>query len=142
MIEYVMGILPLINNLKREIPDATQSWYTDDAGDLDMFVILETYFDFLTLQVLVWMYHANLAKIVLIVCLENLEAGKVFGKRRGFRVCTGARYLGGYIGGNESKSDWLRDRTLTWEKSINTIRKTMGNYPQDSYAEVVHSIQL
>ena len=33
MIVYRIGILPIINNLKQEIPDVTQPWYADDAGD-------------------------------------------------------------------------------------------------------------
>ena len=53
----------------------------------------------------------------------------------------GARYLGGYIGDDKYKHDWLRERTLTWEKNINTIRKTAGKYPQESYAAVVCVIQ-
>ena len=56
-------------------------------------------------------------------------------------MCTGARYLGGYIGDSESKRDCLRKRTLTWEKNINTISKTAGKYPQESYAIVVRAIQ-
>ena len=32
----------------------------------------------------------------------------------------GAHYLGGYIGDDESKIDWMRERTLTWEKNTNT----------------------
>ena len=54
---------------------------------------------------------------------------------------TGAHYHGGYIGDNESKHDWMRERTLSWEEKINTIRKTTGKYPQESYAAVVHAIQ-
>ena len=30
MIAYGIGILPLINNLKREIPDVTHPWYAED----------------------------------------------------------------------------------------------------------------
>ena len=60
----------------------------------------------------------------------------MFGACHGFRVCTGALYLGGYI-----CDDWLRECTLTWEKNINTIRKTVGKYPQESYAAVVPTIQ-
>ena len=55
--------------------------------------------------------------------------------------CSQAHYLGGYIGDNKSKRDWLRERTLTWEKNINTIRKTAGKYPQESYAAIVRVIQ-
>ena len=50
MIAYGIGILPLIKNLKRAIPDVIQTWYTNDAGDLGTFERLETYFDFLTRQ--------------------------------------------------------------------------------------------
>ena len=62
------------------------------------------------------------------------------GARHGFRVCTGAHYLGGYIGDDESKHDWLKERTLTWEKNINTISEIAGKYPQESYATVVRVI--
>ena len=46
-IAYGIRILPLINNLKREIPDITHSWYADDARGLVTFTRLETYFDLL-----------------------------------------------------------------------------------------------
>ena len=65
----------------------------------------------------------------------------MFGARHGFKVCTGAHYLGGYIGDDESKHNWLRERTLTWEKNISKTRKPAGKYPQESYAKVVCSIQ-
>ena len=72
---------------------------------------------------------------------DNLEAGKEFGACNGLKVCTGACYLGVYIGDGESKINWLRESTLTWEENINTISETVGKYPQESYAAVVHSIQ-
>ena len=65
----------------------------------------------------------------------------MFGARHGFRACTGTRYLGGYIGDDESKCDWLGERTMTRENNINTISKTRGKYPHESYAVVVHAIQ-
>ena len=73
--------------------------------------------------------------------LENIKAGKEFGACHGFKVCTGARYLGGYIWDNKSKINWLREPTLTWEKNISTIRKNSRKYPQESYAAVVREIQ-
>ena len=142
MIVYGIGILPLIKNLKRAIPDITQPWYTDDAVSLGTFARLETYFYLLTLQGLGRGYHPKLIKSVLILCPDNLEAGKVFGRRHGFRVCTGACYLGGYIGDDKSKLDWLRGRKLMWKKNINMISEIMGKYPQESYAAVICAIQL
>ena len=44
-------------------------------------------------------------------------------------VYTGIRYLRDYIGEDKYKRDWLRERTLTWEDNINTIREIAGKYP-------------
>ena len=77
----------------------------------------------------------------MIVRPDNSEAGKVFGRRQIIRLCMGARYLGGYIGDDESKRDWFRERMRKWEKNINTIRKPVGKYPQESYAAVLRAIQ-
>ena len=112
MIVYGIGILALVKNLKREIPDVTQPWYADAAGYLGTFERLETYFDSLTRQGPVWGYHPEPTKSVLLVLPENLEAGIFFRERHGFRVCMGARYLGGYIGDDKSKQNWLKERTL------------------------------
>ena len=56
-------------------------------------------------------------------------------------MCTGPCYLGGYIGDDRSKRDWLRECTLTWEKDISKISKTEGKYTHESYAAVVRVIQ-
>ena len=71
---------------------------------------------------------------------ENLEVRNVFGARHGFRVCMGARYLGGFIGDNKSKRGWLRERTLTWEKNTKMISKTVGKYIQEIYAAVIFTV--
>ena len=69
MIAYGIRILPLIKNLKREIPDVTQPWYADDARSLGTFAILETYFYLLTRQGPGRGYHPDLTKSLLIVHL-------------------------------------------------------------------------
>ena len=62
--------------------------------------------------------------------------------RHRFKVCTGAHYLGGFIGDDKSKRDGLKERTHAWERKIHTARETAGKYTQESYAGVVRSIQL
>ena len=86
MIEYRIGILTLIENLKRKIPNVTQPWYADNAGALGTLARLDTYFYFLTRQVPGRGYHPDPTKIALIALLENLEAEKVFGRCHIFRV--------------------------------------------------------
>ena len=54
----------------------------------------------------------------------------------------GARYIGGYIGDDESKGDWLKNWTDKWERDIHAIRKTAEKYPQKSYAASARAVQL
>ena len=60
---------------------------------------------------------------------DNLKDVKLFGLCHGFKVCTGACYPGSYIGGEDSKHEWSKERTETWERNICTIRKTVRKYP-------------
>ena len=78
MISYGIGILPLINNLKWEIPDITHPWYADKYGALGTFARLETYFHLLTLQGPGQEYYPKPPKSVLIIRPKNLETGKAF----------------------------------------------------------------
>ena len=71
---------------------------------------------------------------------DNVADRKEFVFCHGFKVCTGARYLGYFIGDDKYKRDWLKDRTSKWEKTICAITKTAGKYPQESYAMVVCAI--
>ena len=112
MTTYGICILALIKNLKREIPGITKTWYADNSGSLGTLARIETYCNLLTRQGPGSRYHIKQSKTILVVDAENLEAGKMFGKRHGFRVCMGAHYLGAYIGDNKSKQDWMREHRL------------------------------
>ena len=72
---------------------------------------------------------------------DNIESREQLVLSHGFKVCTVARYLGGYIGDDKYKRDWLKKRTETWERNIFTLRKTAGKYTKESYAMVVRLIQ-
>ena len=74
-----------------------------------MFEITETYLFLLTCQGPGCGYYTKPSKSVLIMHPENIKARKVFGARHGFKVHTGARYLGGDIEDEKPKHDWLRE---------------------------------
>ena len=73
---------------------------------------------------------------------KNIEVGGLFGQCHGFKVCTGARYRGGYIGDDESKCDCLKNRTEEWESNIRVLRKTADKYHQYIYATAAHAVKL
>ena len=110
-IAYSIGILPLIKNLKRELHDVTQTRYVDNDRELGTFARIDTYFHSLTQQGLGRVCYPKPSKSVLIVHPDNLKARKWFSTHHGFKMCTGASYLGDYIEEDDSKRDWLRERT-------------------------------
>ena len=93
-----------------------------------MFAIIEIYFNSLTHQVPGHGHYPKPSKKVLIVYLDHPEARKLFGARHGFKVCSDARYIGFYVGDDESKFDCPRENKETWENSICAISKTAGKY--------------
>ena len=141
MIAYGLVILPLIKDLKRDLPDVNLPWYADDSVALGTFAIIEAYFHSLKRQGPVQGHYTEPSKSILIVHLGNLNSVKLFGVCHGFKVCTGMHYIGGFVEDNESKHGWLKDHTSTWDRIIFTFRKTAGEYPQDSYSAVVLMIQ-
>ena len=79
MISFGKGILLIIKNLKRDLPDITHPWYADDDGELGMFAIIETSFLSLTHQGPGGGYDPEPSKSVLIIHRKNIEAVKLFG---------------------------------------------------------------
>ena len=125
---YGIGILSLIKKLKAGFPDANQTWYSNDSSSVGIFSNVELYFNSLKRLGLGHGYYPEPSKRVLIVHPHNIKYKKMFGLRNGFKVCTDLRYLGGFIGDNESKHDWLDERTNIWEQNVTKIRKTMVKY--------------
>ena len=79
-------ILPLIKNIKRDLPEVNQPWYADHTGSLGAFVRIKKYFISLTRQGPGRRYYIKPSKSVLIVHPNNIDAGKEFGARHGSKV--------------------------------------------------------
>ena len=73
---------------------------------------------------------------------QNLESGEEFRQCHGFKVCTGARYIRGYIRDDKTIGDWLKEIPEKWEREICALRKTTNKYPQERYAAVARVVQL
>ena len=141
MVVYEIGVPYLMKNLKDELPDVTQPKYADNDGAIYMFANNKLYFNQLKQFFPRRGYYPKPSKSFLIVHLENLEVTNFFGLSHGFKVCTGACYLGEFIGYEESKRECLKELTKAWEQNITKKRKTTGKYPQESYSTVVRMIQ-
>ena len=76
IIAFSISIIPFIKNLKRYIPNFTELWYANNAGELGTFAIIGTYFNSLTRQRSDRGYHTEPSKSVLILHPDNLSPEK------------------------------------------------------------------
>ena len=110
------------------------------GGD-SAFVNIEDCFKYITQTRPERRYYPKPTKSIFIFYLDNLEAGICFSAHHGFKVWTGAHYLGGFIEDDPSKQEWIIGHTEFWEKNICTIRKTLVKYSQESYAAITRVIK-
>ena len=97
----------MIKRLKVAYPEVTQPWYADYDGALGMFNNIQLYFNSLKQFGLGCGYYPKPLENVIFVRPGNLSAGNEFGLSRRFKVFMGLHYLGGFIGDDKSKCDWL-----------------------------------
>jgi hypothetical protein len=70
---------------------------------------------------------------------HNLEAA-----RREFPEFTnteGARYLGGFIGEEDARREWLREKAEVWKEAVLDLASAAPNFPQAAYSGLQKSLQ-
>jgi hypothetical protein len=141
MVAYGLMLLPLIKLLKKEHPDVSQPWYADDAGAGGSFTAIRKQFESLQKLGPARGYFPEPSKSILVVRETNLAAAKAALGDLGFRITTGNRYLGGFIGEAAPQEEWVREQTSAWADAVTTLAKVCKRYPQLAYAGLQKSLQ-
>jgi hypothetical protein len=58
-----------------------------------------------------------------------------------FEFQDGSRYVGGFIGSDDAKREWLEPQIQKWVAGIETLSPIVKRYPQTAYAGLVKSLQ-
>jgi hypothetical protein len=141
MFAYGIGILPLIKCLQSKFPAVKQPWYADDAGAGGCFTDLRKFF--LRLQEIgpSYGYFPEPSKSILIVRAHNLHAAKPAFADLHFKVQTGSRYLGGYIGSKVDRDLWVQEKVSFWTSAMTDLAFTAISHPQTAFAGLQKSLQ-
>jgi hypothetical protein len=141
MFGYGIGILPLIRRLKIEFPAVKQPWYADDAGAGGSFTDLRQFF--LRLQEIgpAYGYFPEPSKSILIVRAHNRTRAKSTFDNLGFKVQTGSRYLGGYIGSKADQELWVQEKVTFWTSAVTDLAFAALSHPQTAFAGLRKSLQ-
>jgi hypothetical protein len=141
MVAYGLLLLPLIRDLKRELPDVNQPWYADDSGAGGNFAGIRSYFERLQEKGPRRGYFPEPSKSILVVQEHNRAAAEIAFKDLGFTIVTGTRYLGGYIGSAEDQSEWVNSKTSDWTAAVGELSQVAERFPQSAYAGLQKSLQ-
>ena len=77
----------------------------------------------------------------MVVSKHNVAAAKAAFSDLGFRVVTGSRYLGGFIGEEAAQAAWLDDKISSWAEAVGTMAGLTRRHPQTAYAGMQKSLQ-
>jgi hypothetical protein len=141
MAAYGVGLLPLIRRLKKEFPNVKQPWYADDAGAGGSFQDLRLFFRRLQEIGPAYGYHPEPTKSILIVQSHNVESARLEFEALHFKVTSGCRYLGGFVGDSTLRDEWLEEKTSFWTAAIGELAATARLYPQSAYTGLQRSLQ-
>jgi hypothetical protein len=136
-----IGILPLIRQLKAELPQVEQPWYADDAGAGGEFEDIRRLFRRLEEIGPNYGYFPEPSKSILVVRQHNLEAAQNAFPDFGFKVTTGSRCLGGFVGEDSALGNWIREKNKFWEEAVADLASAAPNFPQAAHSRLQKSLQ-
>ena len=70
---------------------------------------------------------------------HNSEAARL--RFPDFKVRTGNRYLGGFIGEDEALNEWRAEKTKFWEEAVTDLTSVTQVFPQAAYCGLQKSLQ-
>ena len=80
-------------------------------------------------------------KSLLVVKESDVEAAKEFFAEEGFKIVTGYRYLGGFVGEPQKQTLFIQDRIKNWIAGVDDLARAAVKYPQTAYAGLQKSLQ-
>ena len=79
--------------------------------------------------------------MILVVRKGQEEAANTALSDLGFKIVTGYRYLGGYIGDSDDEAEWIAKKVADYVAAIGELAKVAKRFPQVAYAGMVKSLQ-
>ena len=143
MILYGCALLPLVEEVKRAVPEAITPWYADDSAAVGNLVDCAMCLEVLKEKGPLYGYFPEAEKTRVICTEEDEPAAKTAFYSRGLMVdfSRGQRYLGGFVGGMAEKHEWVREKVVKWTEAVLILACIARRYPQTAYAAFTMCLQ-
>ena len=140
---YAIGLLPLAEQMREEIPEALQPWYADDAAGTGPAEANAKCLAFLCEHGPAYGYHPSPEKSYYICKAKDEPVARQAFESRGLAInfSRGRRYLGGFIGSGKAKDEWLGEKIAMWIKAVQDLAIMAQKFPQTVYAGFTFCLQ-
>ena len=141
MVVYGLALVPLAKSIRSAVPNLIQPWYADDVALSGRCSDIAKAMDLLNKYGPARGYYGEPQKSV-IVCSElTTPTAQSLLEKFKFQYCNGHRYLGGFIGSEARKQQWLQPQIAKWCNGVELLAKVARRFPQTAYAGLSKSLQ-
>jgi hypothetical protein len=140
---YGVALLPLLKRMHEAVPDVLAPSYADDTAAAGKAVHNAVCLSYLLRHGPRYGYFPDPGKSWYVCKVEDEAVAQQAFEANDLDIqySCGQRYLGGFIWGNASKTDWLGSMVTTWVAAVETLALLAGNYPQAAYAGFTFCLQ-
>jgi hypothetical protein len=140
---YGVALMPLASKMHKEIPEALQPWYCNNAGAAGKALPNAQYLDFLVKFGPSYGYFPEPGKLHYICKAEDKPIARQAFESFGLEInySRGQRYLGGFIGSAQRKEEWLGELVGKWVGAVKVLSAVAVHYPQTAYASFTFCLQ-
>ena len=137
---YAIGIRPLIEKLK-DPSKWMQMWFADDASCCAELSAIREWFDSLCAEGPAYGYFPATSKSYLVVDECDIAKAKQLFGDLGVKVVTHHRLLGGVIGSDEGREQFIKGKVAAWVESAKQLAVLAPRQPQNTYTAITKSLQ-
>ena len=142
MVLYGLALTPLAQRLRHDFPTLSQSWYADDASVIGDVSLFPAYFDALSKLGPPRGYYPQPPKSIVLPHPQADQAhiqAATQDLQCQFRL--GHTYLGGFLGDEALRNQWIRTKIDKWISSVSKLAKAAHKFPHAAYAALTKNKQ-
>ena len=142
MILYGIDLIPLAEYIQAAVLSVLQIWYADSSAFAGKASGIKRCMEILIRMGPTHGYHLEPAKSISIGKPEHEARAKDILQEFNFQYTVGARYIGSFIGSEESQQARLQPKIDEWVENIKLFARAARKYSQTAFAGLTKSLQM
>ncbi len=140
---YAVGLMPLAEGMLMQYPAALQPWFADDSMSAGAAELNANCLQYLCEHGPARGYHPEPEKSYYICKKADEEVARAAFAASGLTIqfSQGHRYLGGFLGSEQTKNEWLGEKVDGWTQTVEVMATIAEKFPQTVYAGFTFCLQ-